>query len=274
MYLARNKNGTIGRRVRSMGEQAVVATPAVASHASSTILSYGSLERDQAYWQAKEKEFQRNLEIQQQKILADKAKKAQERRSLEAQVLNEQQKIAINPLEDALKRQFALAAVSPETERVVKSLKADFYDRELVPAPQELPKYGAQSPDFNIFGIVGNPLSRNGRYGTVTDFDRIVKGTELDNDEVKVVAGTMIRNISETRRGMGSSMYSPTVLMSTDQYVPTQNDVSTQVMSPVPTGAQSMVPAAQEQASAKPSGLKKAALVGVAALGIFFLTKD
>lgn len=226
MRLSRNKNGTIGRHVRSMGETAQIAVPAQASYASSNIVSYNTIDKDQAYWDNQEKIRREKFLAEQAKQNDLKAKRAAERAQMETLILQQQTKAYIDPLQDALKRKFALDAVSPETERVVKSIKADFYDREMVPAPQELPKYGAVNPDFSNFDITGHPLTRDGRYGTVTDFDRIVKGRELDNADVKIVAGTMLRELPGTRRAtaqMGSSWFTPSDLIKFSEYVPANN---------------------------------------------------
>lgn len=212
MHLARSKNGTIGRKIRSMGENAVIEAPAQGEHQTNVQVNYGSLAKDEMYWKEKEKKFQEKLLKAQEQgknkaRLQEKAFRAFQNSALQAQAL-----ISINPIEDALKKKFAREAISSQSANVVASLKPDFYDRELVPAPQEGIKSGVVPADYYMTKIVGNPLTRDGKYGSVTDFDRIVRGEELDNADVRVVGGTMVRRLPKTRpthAQLGSSMYTP-----------------------------------------------------------------
>jgi hypothetical protein len=199
MILARNKNGQIGRKTRSMGEAAVVSLPTQAAHTANVILDPNTLDKNQKYWNDRELAFKKNLEIAAHKANVISAQKKAELKKLEKQALKMQKQTVINPLENALKIQFALQAKSPQSARVVESLKADFYDRELVPVPAERIPTGVRSPDFAIYHVRGNPLTRDGEFGVVTDFDKIVSGQELDNTNVQLVGGTMVRKLPSTR---------------------------------------------------------------------------
>ena len=200
MHLARDKYGRIGRRVRAMGESAVVALPSVAASLTNVEVSPAMIDKNQHYWEAKEKALQKELSLKRQQREAKQAAKNKEIRAQAAKVAKLQMEIPMNPIEQALKKQFALQAKASESSKVVKSLKADFYDREFIPVPEEKIRVSARSGDFEITNLVGNPLTRDGRYGVVTDYDRLVRGQELDNANVQLVGGTILRKLPNKRR--------------------------------------------------------------------------
>lgn len=200
MFLARNKNGTIGRRVRAMGEESVIALPSAGSPMSNTQVSQNNVDTNQAYWAEREAKFRADLVAGQKKEMSLRAIKLEKFRALEKAALDEQALISINPIEDALKRKFAIEAQSPQSANVLKSIKADFFDHRMIPAPQEGIKSGVRSADFNINELTGNPLTRDGQYGVVTDYDRIVQGQPLAvGGRVNMTGETILRKQPKKR---------------------------------------------------------------------------
>lgn len=207
MHIAIGKNGRIGRKTRSMGETVEVAAAPVVDQHMNVMVDYNTLQSNAAYIKKQEEIHKAQVEEGIKKARAEAAERAKEARALEISALLQQQQKAIHPLQDALKSYFAQQLTQSETERVVRSIKADFFDNEMIPDYQEGVKAGVRSADFNIRNVVGNPLVRDGKYGVVTDYDRLVQGLELDNDAVQIVGGTMVRRLPARgeRAQMGES---------------------------------------------------------------------
>lgn len=192
--LAKNKKGQIGRHVRTLGETVDVAVaPSDVPH-STVLVDYNTLAAAEAlnHAQALERASAFTEAKRLEAIASSEARvrfQALERSALSSQSVQ-------HPLQDAFKVHFAIQQSQTQTERVLRSIKADFRETEMMPAGPEGIKSGVRSADFNQNELRGNVLVRDGVYGRVTDFDRIVEGTELDNDVV-AVAGTMLRNKSE-----------------------------------------------------------------------------
>ena len=193
MRLARMANGQVGRVLRSMGEQAVIENPSKADYSSSTDLDLSTLDQDQNYW--------RNVEAQNKaQIMANQELNRARNEALKAQFNETQesikasQKIPLDPTQEKIKNYLIKQKNQTESERTVLRLKPDFYDRESIPVGFEQ-GMSLRSGDYRQNDIMGNPLTRDGQYGPVTDYDRFVEGGELDNDIVQVVGGTMLRRL-------------------------------------------------------------------------------
>jgi hypothetical protein len=203
MYLARGKDGKLGRMVRSLGEHAVVAAASPVVAQRNVIVSNESIHRDQQL------ENVRLIRAAQAKVAQDQARA----RASQAQAIafeNNRRRAVIEQMRrpkdrvnETLKGYFGAQADMSETERVNRSLKADFYDREQVPGEHfDEGNWGFNvQADYRTNALTGSPVSRDGSFGPSTDYDRFVYGTELDNDTVQmpdggdgsmIVGGTMM----------------------------------------------------------------------------------
>jgi hypothetical protein len=206
MYLARGKDGRLGRMVRSLGEHAVVAAAAPVVDQRSVIVSNESIDADNRRESARLINVARAKQMHEARQ-AEAARKSaiafdQKRRQAELQQMHR----PLDRKNEMLKGYFGAQADMSETELVNRSLKADFYDRELVPGEH----FDQGSWGFNVLAdyqtnaLTGSPVSRDGSFGPSTDYDRFVYGTELDNDTVQmpdggdgsmIVGGTMMGRI-------------------------------------------------------------------------------
>lgn len=191
MILARSKNGAVGRQVKSVGEKAIVEAPRLAERRSDLYISTRSIDEDEAYWKAQENKAR--AEYQAQMLRADYEKRAQKLidDANRKKVLSEQAKKPLSVEDTQVKAYVARTMGLSETEKVSRSISADFDINVEVKEAGKLRPIVPRA-DFRLQSITGNPLTRDGSYGVVTDYDRFVRGQELDNDLVPT-GGTMLR---------------------------------------------------------------------------------
>lgn len=212
MMLAKRKDGTIGRMVRSMGETAVVEDSPLADRRGDLYLSKSSIAENANYIQQlankKAKEDQVRAEAYASQLQADKIRNAR----MQTQIQSEQKAAMFNPMNEALKKHFAIVANKTQTETVASTVRADFSDRTEIRDPNAKPALN-QYADFRQNRIVGNPLTRDGSYGVVTDYDRIVRGNE--DLPIRYAGGTMLQPLypgdfgydqMETKKTLSSPM--------------------------------------------------------------------
>jgi len=191
MYLAKSKNGMVGRVRKSHDGQAVIAPSTMGERVGNLYLSVGQIEADDKYWKQKDEENRAKYQAQVVSAQAKrKAQSIQEQKSREA-AQRQQAQIPEDLTQRKLKKYFAQTMGMSQTERVARSLQADFSQTEMLPGKRAYTPVARA--DYQNHQITGNPLTRNGNYGPVTDFDRFVNGTENENDFVKYAAGTMYR---------------------------------------------------------------------------------
>jgi hypothetical protein len=199
MILAKNRHGQIGRQVPGPGLQARVSPSPIGDERGSVYLSTRSLEADQARYMAEEIAAKKK---QQQERIRSVAKRVAEeaRKNAQAQKVIAFQKLAmLDPMNERLKAHYARTKSMGESEAVVASLlrnPADFSSQGGNPqivASEDGKRPIAYFADFRQKLIVGNPLTRNGEFGpAVTDYDRYVNGTDVNQSDVVEIAGGTI----------------------------------------------------------------------------------
>lgn len=188
--------------------------------------------------------------------------------------LQERKNKKISPEELKMKHYFSQQMGMTETEKVARSIKADFNINAQSIETNPLRPI-VKRADFNQFQLRGNPLTRDGIQGHVTDYERIVSGGELDNDHVgNVVGGTMLRSVNQ----MGFS-FSELWDKATDE-LQTQAEarIETEVknwLNPTPTTQPiqtvTTVRPALPSSNTIISGVPNAVVYGAAALGVLGL---
>lgn len=200
MILAKNRNGQIGRQIPGAGLQAKIAEAPVADSRGSVFVSTRSIEADQIKADAETRELQ--IKRQQERI-RNIAKSAAEKAKLESQrqrVVQFQKLAMLDPMNERLKEYFARKRTMGESQSVEASLlrnPADFSSQGGNPqivASDSVKRPIAWSADFRQHLIVGNPLTRDGQFGpAVTDYDRFVCGTDVNQENVvEIAGGTML----------------------------------------------------------------------------------
>jgi hypothetical protein len=192
MQLARRKDGSIGRMIPGQGEEAKVANISLADRRGDTYLSQAVIDENDKF--LKRLELKKQAEKKAKELT--KAKKDQSEKisqaKMQAQIAEQQVAAQHDPLNEALKKHFALAARTSETVSTVKTLRADFSDRtEVVDDKPKRPMVARA--DYRQNQIVGNPLTRDGKFGPYSDYEKIVNGTE--NEPVSYAGGTMLKPI-------------------------------------------------------------------------------
>jgi len=191
MYLGINKNGQVGRITRNIGETAIIAE----THAVDALRDVGLNPRSI---------LQQSKEMRESEVLKRKrdSERKAKRRSQEAADFKEQSRrvklmqaqqatAKHNPDEEKLRTYFAMQSKLTESEKTTRRMSADFnINDEVRDSGQKRPV--VPRADFQIERLTGNPLTRNGAYGPVSDFDYIVKGRDV-NDRTVLVSGTMYR---------------------------------------------------------------------------------
>lgn len=196
MLLAKDKNGRIGRKIPNKGFNAQIEIPPEASHLGDVYLNTNRLEHDERYWKNEEA-----LQIAKAKAREEQEKlkrKALELRSLERNhAIKDQQRKPLSRDQRLLGNYFRRQMGLTEQEKVARSLvTADFSqsgaDPQIIPVPDEYK--GVWAADYRWEKVIGNPLSRDGVFGPgVTDYDRIVKGSDIHQwNEPTVVGGTQL----------------------------------------------------------------------------------
>lgn len=187
MYLAMDKFGRLGRKIKTLGDAngtAVVAAPDCASPTVNVYANPNQIAAQNNYW---------NL-VDQAASLAKAQSDAQSQSS--AQIASQawtasakdvdsfQNMVPENMSESALKDYLIQCVNTPQSTAVAKSISPNFNINAL--APGKVFSEPTQNPnsDFNIFELAGNPLTRNGVYGVMTDWDVFVKGQEMTGAEI------------------------------------------------------------------------------------------
>lgn len=192
MFLA-IKNGRIGRVKNTINGVPDVATAVSADQRGELYVSTSTLARDQALLDAEK--TQKLAVAQARKIQKEnfQRKYYQDFLTAQKQAQLEAKNKPLNSDEVKMKRYFSEQMGRSETENVARTLKADFYDRTQILETQPSRPIVARA-DFMASKLTGNPLTRDGAYGPVSDYEKIVQGVELNNDRVtSVVGGTILR---------------------------------------------------------------------------------
>ena len=196
MYLARDKHGRLGRQVKSFGENAVVeSAPVVADHRNIYVSNESIIQDD---LNARYDDRKKRAEARAMQIAQKRAQALEMARQRQGMLLAQEQQVGIPEDKDnaAIRNYFIRQANMSETERMNRSMKADFYDREMVPGLPTVSRAFNPRADFSTNAITGSPLTNDGSFGPSTDYDRFVYGTELDNDRIEdgamIVGGTML----------------------------------------------------------------------------------
>ena len=122
----------------------------------------------------------------------------------------------MNRFDEARRRQVMLGQPQKQnmtnTERVIKkelmrqmSGSADFQQLERMKGTGD---FGSDA-DFRTYDTVGNPLTRDGSYGTVTDFERTIKGLPFSTSVGAIPTGMTNNgglNGNPNHRGYGTAM--------------------------------------------------------------------
>lgn len=193
MYLAMNKYGQLGRKIPSMGDNAVIAPPVCADRTSSVIVNPNMAIADSDYWNsvaAAQEDLVNQTQMTQEEINQNADEVYAQ---ANAQMLAYQNDVPEDQDQAALRRYYAMLNTTPESVKSAMTVRADFSMATQVPGePFTTPTLNPMS-DFNQNELVGNPLTRDGSYGVVTDWDRFVKGTEMQNSEVHTNNSIMYR---------------------------------------------------------------------------------
>jgi hypothetical protein len=210
--LAKNSRGQIGRHVRSFGEEAQIEIPPGAARTGTVEVSARSIEQDQQYWQEMDRRAQAEAEARITRARFERASARAAEDQRRALIESQQVPATYNLEEEKLKRYFARNMGMSESERTARSVRADFTINEMIPGNPKRPM-NIRS-DYRQMEIVGNPLTRDGSYGVTTDYDRFVRGTELDNDLVPVPqSSTLLRAKNNGNGGFsgpnGEPLYRP-----------------------------------------------------------------
>ena len=213
MNLAKSPDGRIGRQVPHASEEAVVEVAPMASRRGNVYVSAQKIEDDQAY--SDQQEAEQRAHMAGLRLMRAKERRAEIANELEARkkAENHQSLAEINPLNTLLTRYFAKQAATPESVKVANSLShdageareisrgilqnpadfaADSNKPEIVLANEDKRPISWRA-DFRQHLMVGNPLTRDGVFGpAVTDWDRFVHGTDVNQEDVVDVAGGTI----------------------------------------------------------------------------------
>lgn len=200
MYLARGKNGQLGRQTHSGDNARVAAVPSVA-RLSNVVVSNRSLaqtdhDQRQAFAQKVQAYHANKAKAQRARSVA----MGQHQRNAVA-ALARQSQIPKDRNNELLKRHFQVRAGMTENQIMNSHMKADFYDREETPGENAAQNFSPRA-DFNQYAITGSPLTSDGGFGPSTDWDRFVKGrifgyqviptTDDVGDGAVIVGGTML----------------------------------------------------------------------------------
>ena len=206
MYLAMDKNGRLGRKMGQAAApvsasptavpQATIQAPPCAEYTSNVQASPAQIQSDNQYWNsvdayANQCQAQKQAQAQSAQALADSLwyKQAAELNSF-------QNKVPANADDQTVINYLIKCVNTPESERMARSISPNFNINRL--APGSVFQTPTQNPDsdFNQFQLMGNPLTRNGQYGVVTDWDRFVRGVEMENAEItgsSAIQNTILR---------------------------------------------------------------------------------
>jgi hypothetical protein len=206
MRLAKGADGRIGRQIPGQGMNAKVVAAPMAERRGDVYLSTHSIEADQAYYSDLEN-TQRALNQAKriERSVRAKADKIREERQA-SRVRGIQSLGSYSRDEEKLRRHFARKLQMGETDQVVGSIlpanPADFSESGANPqyVPGERMTGGEEwRADFRQHLITGSPLTRDGVFGPqVTDFERFVKGVDVNQtDVVEVVGGTMLGRMGD-----------------------------------------------------------------------------
>ena len=133
MYLARDKHGRLGRQVKSFGEDAVVeSAPVVTDHRSVYVSNESIIQDDlnSRYDDRKRRIEARALDIANRRAQALELERQRQGRLM---ALQQEQELPEDKDNQAIRNYFIRQSNMSETERMNRSVKADFYDREMVP---------------------------------------------------------------------------------------------------------------------------------------------
>lgn len=203
MYLAKDKNGRIGRQRPGVGFDADVMNSSHGERRGNVYLSEGQIEDDHAYHAAKENQMRALADAERIARIAKRKAEIIEAQKRAREVLAFQEIAEVDPMNEKLRRHFGLTMGQSETDRVAQSVSADVLRK---PAdfssqggnPEVVLSKDDKRPimwrsDFRTLRIVGNPLTRDGAYGpAVTDYDRYVNGVDVNQTDVVEIAGGTI----------------------------------------------------------------------------------
>jgi hypothetical protein len=233
MYLARDKYGRLGRKMGEWGmgdtstpaaatpatpaasstpatPTAVIETPMCAERTSNVYVNPNQIQADQDYWDSVQQttaqaQAQNDAATQSSQAIADDVwyKQAKELDSF-------QNNIPENADDATLKNYLVNCVGTTESMRVASSISPNFNINRL--APGQVFQTPTQNPnaDFNEFELMGNPLTRDGQYGVVTDWDRFLQGREMQNAEVQDPSAmngnnnSILYKVPQKLSGMGS----------------------------------------------------------------------
>lgn len=198
MILAKGRDGRIGRMVRSMGMEAVVDPALHACHTRSVIVSENSiLEDDQ---RAQDAEIRQRAKLESKRLQRTAARIAREKEFRDGRAFTEKRRHEAQLAKDRenmkWSKHFARVNGMSEDEKVAKSVVSDFSIYEMVQDKRPLRPINRRA-DFDIMQLTGNPMLRNETiFQPARDWERFVKGDELNNDRITdvgaVVGGTML----------------------------------------------------------------------------------
>lgn len=204
MHLAKDKDGNIGRKIPSPGPQAKVEKPKIADDRMNLYVSHSSVVKQEAKDKmAEAKALAKEQALVVQKTVQRMAKQIEDKKKSK-EVEQYQKASKVDPTMLALKNFYEKKQAEGETKTVLNALSP----ASLPSAPADFsstggnvqyvrgnPMTGGQQwrADFRTQLIVGNPLTRDGVFGpAITDYDRFVKGIDINERDVVKVAGNTI----------------------------------------------------------------------------------
>ena len=196
MYLAKDKNGQIGRKVPGVGFDAKIQKPSRADRRGTVFVSHASIENDDKYWKNVEsKEIAKNEALAAKRVI-DRNVKEIERFKKEKSLEKHQAPAKFDATENIMLNYFQNAFKKGEAKRVADALSP----ANLPSAPADFSASGGNvqyvrgsemtggkewRADFRNQSLVGNPLTRDGVFGpAVTDYDRYVRGIDVNQTNV------------------------------------------------------------------------------------------
>lgn len=201
MILAKGKKGQIGRKIPGVGFDARVAHTPMGEHRGQLYISARSIAADENHYAAKEDEARRINEARKFKRIAIQKAESLQAKKDHQRAVRSQALAGYDPMNEKLRRHFAKSGAMGETEQTIESLvanpPADFSQSGANPqyvnssTPKPVVVYAA---DFRNTLPVGSPLTRDGSFGpAVTDYERIVSGYDVNQDNVvEIAGGTML----------------------------------------------------------------------------------
>jgi len=191
------KNGKFGRIKNTINGVPDVADAPSADQRGELFVSQSTIIRDQERL-IQEKQIKAEMKkARALKIKEDAKRYVEEFNRARALAITEKKNKVIDPDQLKIKQYYSQQMGRTQSENVARSIKADFTNNQRMiethPNRPIVPR-----ADFQQFQLRGNPLTRDGIQGHTTDFERIVRGEELDNDRAgNVVGGTMLRSVSQ-----------------------------------------------------------------------------